>query len=83
MLVISLALPAVTEGGQGPVLQDAHGTGRRPQRIGRLLGAQPDGHPKDQHLLVLLRQARQHLEQGTFAPFAANIMQTYPEAKSK
>ena len=33
--------------------------------------------------LHLMRQAREHLEQGTFLDFAASVIQQYPEAPSK
>ncbi len=50
---------------------------------GEILGARLMTTHNLYFFINLMRQARQHLEQGTFAPFAANIMQTYPEAKSK
>jgi len=33
--------------------------------------------------LDLMRQARQHLENGTFGPFAQNVLNLYPEAQGK
>lgn len=35
------------------------------------------------YFIQLMKEARQHLEAGTFAPFAEKIMQTYPAAKSR
>lgn len=47
---------------------------------GEILGARLMTAHNLYFFINLMRQARQHLEQGTFAAFAENIMQTYPEA---